>query len=69
MTSHGNVNIRVFKYLIIVIIFSVFVNFPKLFEADFVTKESTVISGNITEVKTELSFGVSALRRDPLYIR
>ena len=69
VATPANVNYRVFKYLLIVTIFSVIVNFPRFFETSFLTKEHIVWSGNSTEVKSKLTFDVSALRKNPQYIR
>ena len=64
-----NVNMRVFKYSLIVIIFSLIINFPRFFETQIV--EESLISNNSgqAEVISFITYDVTQLRRDPDYIR
>ena len=64
-----NVDMRVFKYIFFVIIFSCIINISRFFETKFVTRSFNISSGDTFESGTRLSFDVTALRRDPNYIR
>ena len=66
-----NVNLRVFKYIFFVTIFSLIINISRFFETKFVTKSFNITSdsGDSFESGTKLSFDVTTLRRDPNYIR
>ena len=60
---------RVFKYSLIVIIFSLIINVPRFFETQII--EETLISNNSgqAEVISFITYDVTQLRRDPDYIR
>ena len=60
---------RVFKYSLIVIVFSTIINFPRFFETQIV--EESFISNNSgqAEVISYITYDVTQLRRDPDYIR
>ena len=65
-----NVNLRVFKYVFLVIIFSFLINFARFFEIRTVSKKPLSInSSEGKELNITYSFDVTDLRKDPDYIR
>ena len=65
----SNVNHRVFRYLIIIIIISCMVNVSRFFETRLITKSVNVSNGDSFEVETRVSFELTELRKHPEYIR
>ena len=64
-----NVNGRVFKYFLIVIIFSVFINSPRFLETRIVTESFKTNNSGSVEVIFHTTYDVTNLRRNPDYIR
>ena len=62
-----NENPKMFRYLSIVIIFSVLINIPRFLETELEWK--TFNSSSDDSVDTKLTFRVSTLRKDADYIR
>ena len=65
-----NVNLRVFKYIFFVTVFSSLINITRFFETKFVTRHFNISMGNNSfHSGSRLTFDVTSLRRDPNYIR
>ena len=64
-----NVNIRVLKYLLIVITISCFINFPRFFETELVSLTLNRTLDTSVETVTILTYEVTELRKNPEYIR
>ena len=64
-----NVNIRVLKYLLIVIAISCFINFPRFFETELVSLTLNRTLDTSVETVTIVSYEVTELRKNPEYIR
>ena len=64
-----NVNIRIFKYLLIVITISCFINFPRFFETELVSLTLNRTLDTSVETVTILTYEVTELRKNPEYIR
>ena len=67
-SRENNINVRVIKYLIVVIIASVIINFPRFFETQIVMVQT---NGTVDKPETVeiVSYELSSLRRNPNYIR
>jgi len=66
--SSQNVNIRVVKYLIVILALSLAVNTPRFFETELVTKKFNVTAGDTFEVYEETRFELTEMRKHPSYI-
>ena len=64
-----NVNVRVFKYLFIVIGISCFINFPRFFETKLVNLRLNRTVGNTVKTVNILTYEVTKLRENSEYIR
>ena len=64
-----NANPKVFKYLLTIIICSILINLPRFLETELKWKSTNVTSDDSFKTETKLIFKVSALRKDPHYIR
>ena len=64
-----NVNRRVFKYFIIVIILSVLINIPRFLETKIVTETVRSNDSGSVQDQTFISYDVTDLRRNSDYIR
>ena len=64
-----NVNIRVLKYLLIVITISCFINFPRFFETQLVSLTLNRAFNTSVETVTIVTYEVTELRKNSEYIR
>ena len=63
-----NINIRVIKYLLVVIIASLFINWPRFFETKIVIKATNETVDGL-EGDRQATYELTSLRRNPDYIR
>ena len=64
-----NVNLRVLKYLLLVIITSILVNAPRFFETKLIIESVNVSIGDSFETQTRYSYTLSSLRKNLHYIK
>jgi hypothetical protein len=64
-----NVNIRVLKYILIVITISCFINFPRFFETQLVSLTLNRTLDSSVETVTIVTYEVTELRKNSEYIR
>ena len=66
---NANITQSIFKFLVLIIIFSVLLNIPRFFKTEILTSNGIIASdGNITYLVETVSYDVTPLRMDPKYI-
>ena len=68
--SHpSNTNMRVLRYFTIIFFVSVAINTPRFFETKLITETVATNASGTVELENFVTFDVTDLRRDPIYIR